>query len=75
MIPSLGYWNKIHKSPSAQEAKAELKGMENNPKLKIYSLDYPELKRKLEIIFEANFPFQIVGFSETIEGKTIKGTR
>jgi hypothetical protein len=74
MIPSLGYWNKVHKSPFAQEAKAELKGMENNPKLKIYFLDYPDLKRKLEITFEANFPFQIMGFKETIEGKMVKGT-
>lgn len=75
MIPSLGYWNKIHESPSAQEVKAELKGVENNPKLKIYSLDYPELKRKLEITFEANFPFQIMEFRETIEGKTVKSAR
>jgi hypothetical protein len=75
MIPSLGYWNKVRKSPSAQEVKAELKSMENNPKLKIYSLDYPDLKRKLEIIFEANFPYQIIEFSETIEGKMVKGTR
>ena len=75
MIPSLGYWNKIHKSPSAQEVKAGLKGLEGNPKFKIYSLDYPELKRKLEIIFETNFPYQVVEFRETIEGKTVSGTR
>ncbi len=75
MIPNLGYWNKVHKSPSAQEVKAELKDVEGPKKLKIYSLDYPELKRKLDIIFEANFPYQIVEFSETIEGKTVKGTR
>jgi hypothetical protein len=71
MIPSLGYWNKTHESPNAQEVKAELKDFGNDKKLKIYSLDYPDLKRKLDIIFEASFPFQIIEFKETIEGKTI----
>ena len=75
VIPSLGYWNKVHKSPSAQEVKAELKDLAGAVKLKIYSLDYPTLKRKLEFIFEANFPFQIIEFRETIEGKTVKGER
>ena len=75
MIPSLGYWNEIHQSPSAQEVKAELKAVEGAKNQKIYSLDYPILKRKLEIIFEANFPFQIIEFKETIEGKMVKGTR
>jgi hypothetical protein len=74
MIPSLGYWNKTHESPNAQEVKAELKSVEGNPKLKNYTLDYPELKRKLEITFDANFPFQIIEFQETIEGKMVKGT-
>ena len=32
MIPSLGYWNKIHKSPSVQEVKAELKDIEGAKK-------------------------------------------
>lgn len=75
MIPSLGYWNKIHKSPSAQEVKAELKDIEGTKKLKIYLLDYPALKRKFDIIFEANFPFQIIEFRETNEGKIVNGTR
>lgn len=74
MIPSLSYWNKIHKSPSAQEVKADLKEMEGAKKLKVYTLDYPELKRKLDIIFETNFPYQIMEFRETIEGKTVNGT-
>ena len=75
IIPSLRYWNKIHKSPSTQEVKAELRDMERTKKLKIYSLDYPELKRKLEIIFEAVFPHQIVEFRETIDGKIIFGAK
>lgn len=75
MIPSLSYWNKIHKSPSAHEVKAELSDLEGNPKLKIYSLDYPILKRKIDIIFEVNFPYQIMEFRETIEGKTILGVK
>ena len=75
MIPSLGYWNKIHKSPSAQEVKAELKDLESTKKLKIYSLNYPALKRKLDIVFEASFPFQIIEFRDMIDGKTIIGSR
>lgn len=75
IIPSLGYWNKIHKSPSTQEVKAELKDIERTKKLKIYSLDYPELKRKLAIIFEAVSPYQIVEFRETIDGKIIFGAK
>lgn len=75
MIPSLGYWNKVHKSPSAQEVKAELKEIEGTKKLKMYLLDYAELKRKLNIIFEADFPFQIMEFRETIDGKTVNGIR
>jgi hypothetical protein len=71
MIPSLGYWNKIHESPNAQEVKAELKSVEGNPKLKVYSLDYPALRRKLDIIFGAKPPYLIFQFKETIEGKTI----
>jgi hypothetical protein len=71
MIPSLGYWNKIHKSPSAQEVKAEFKGVENSPKLRIYTLDYPELKRKLEVTFGINPPYHIFKFEETIAGKKI----
>ncbi|MDZ7899765.1 MAG: hypothetical protein U5N85_17295 [Arcicella sp.] len=71
MIPSLGYWNKTHESPNAQEVKAELKSEEGNPKLKIYSLDYPEIKRKLDITFGVNPPYRIYKFEETIEGKKI----
>jgi hypothetical protein len=71
MIPSLGYWNKTHESPNPQEVRAALKSVEGNPKLKIYSFDYVDLKRKFDIIFEVNFPFQIIEFKETIEGKTV----
>jgi hypothetical protein len=72
MIPSLGYWNKTHESPNAQEVKAELKDVGNDKKLKIYSLDYPDLKRKLEIVFGANSPYRIIEFTETLEGKATK---
>jgi hypothetical protein len=79
IIPSFAYWQSVRKSPNIYEAKAELKDYAGTEfmgkKLKIYSLDYPDLKRSLSIVFEGNFPFQIVGFSETINGKTMSGKR
>ncbi|MES2519461.1 MAG: hypothetical protein V4585_15210 [Bacteroidota bacterium] len=79
IIPSLSYWNTIHKIPEVLSATAELKGYEGREfigkKLKIYSLNYPDLKRNLSIIFEGDFPFQIVGWQEENEGKVVIGRR
>ena len=66
IIPSFAYWQSVKKSPNIYEAKAVLKdylGTEfTGKKLKIYSLEYPDLKRNLSIVFEGNFPFEIVGW-------------
>ena len=71
IIPSFAYWQSVRKSPNAYEAKAELKayaGTEfTGKKLKTYTLDYPDLKRNLSIIFESNFPFEIVGWKRVSE--------
>jgi hypothetical protein len=75
IIPSLTYWNTVHKIPEVQSAKAELKNYEGNEftgkRLKTYSLNYPDLKRSVSIFFEEHFPFQIVGWQEENEGKVV----
>ncbi|MEA5459083.1 hypothetical protein VB796_08545 [Arcicella sp. LKC2W] len=77
IIPSLTYWNTVHKTPEVQSAKAELKNYEGKEfigkKLKTYSLNCPDLKRNLTIVFEGDFPFQIVGWQEENEGKVVIG--
>ena len=79
IIPSFSYWQSVRKSPNVYEAKAELKdyaGTEfTGGKLKIYTLDYPDLKRNLSIVFEADFPFEIVGWKRVSEGKVAVGIR
>ncbi len=79
IIPSFAYWQSVRKSPSIYEAKAELKdysGKEfTGKKLKIYNLDYPDLKRNLSIIFEADFPFEIIGWKRVSDGKVAMGMK
>ena len=79
IIPSFAYWQSVRKSPSIYEAKAELKdytGTEfTGKKLQLYSLDYPDLKRNLSIIFESDFPFEIVGWKRVSEGKVAVGNK
>lgn len=79
IIPSFAYWQSVRKSPNIYEAKAELKDYVETEfigkKLKIYSLNYPDLKRVLSIIFEANFPFEIVGWKRVGDGKVAVGVR
>ena len=79
IIPSFAYWQSVRKSPDIHEAKAELKdyvGTEfTGKKLQLYSLDYPDLKRNLSIVFEGNFPFEIVGWKRVSDGKVAVGVR
>lgn len=53
IIPSFAYWGLLRKLPNIHEAQAELKeyvGTEfTGKKLKMYSLNYPDLKRNLSI--------------------------
>jgi hypothetical protein len=79
IIPSFAYWQSVRKSPNVYEAKAELKeylGTEFiGKKLKTYTLDYPDLKRNLSIVFEGEFPFEIVGWKRVSEEKVAVGVR
>ena len=79
IIPSFAYWQSVKKSPNIYEAKAVLKdylGTEfTGKKLKIYSLEYPDLKRNLSIVFEGNFPFEIVGWKRMSGGEVGVGVR
>ena len=79
IIPSFAYWQSVRKSPNVYEAKAVLKdylGTEfTGKKLKIYNLDYPDLKRNLSIVFEGDFPFEIVGWKRMSDGEVGIGVR
>jgi hypothetical protein len=79
IIPSFAYWQSARKSPDVYEAKSELKnyvGTEfTGKKLKIYSLNYPDLKRNLSIIFKSDFPFEIVGWIRISDGKVAVGVK
>jgi hypothetical protein len=77
VIPSFAFWQSVRKSPKIYEAKAELTDYVSTEftgkKLKIYTLDYPDLKRNLSIVFESQFPFEIVGWKKVIDGKVVIG--
>ena len=79
IIPSFAYWQSVRKSPNIYEAKAVLKdylGTEfTGKKLKIYSLEYPDLKRNFSIVFEGDFPFEIVGWKRMSDGEIGIGVR
>jgi hypothetical protein len=79
IIPSFAYWQSVKKSPNIYEAKAELKdyaGTEfKGKKLKIYTLDYPDLKRNLSIVFEGDFPHEVLGWKRVGDGKVAVGVR
>ena len=79
IIPSFAYWQSVRKSPNVYEAKAVLKdylGTEfTGKKLKIYSLEYPDLKRNFSIVFEGDFPFEIVGWKRMSDGEIGIGVR
>ena len=62
IIPSLEFTRLRHKPIKAYEAKASLI---TEGKLQIYTIEYPELQRKLEISFTSDFPYSIEGWKET----------
>lgn len=59
IVPSLEYSRLSHKTIKAYKAIANL---ENGT----YTLSYPELSRTLKINFNANFPYDILGWKETM---------
>ena len=61
LLPSLEYLRMNHKPIKFYEAVLDLK---KNDTLNIYSICYPELKRKLSIYYEPNHPYQILKWNE-----------
>jgi hypothetical protein len=67
MIPSLEYIRLKHKALKAYAVTGKIRDH-------TYSLTYPELNRTLAITFSANFPYTILSWEETIDGKTTKAS-
>lgn len=69
IIPSFTYCRLRHKKPAILQANTTLENYTGTDfigkNVQIYAVDYPEQKRKLSIYFEANFPYKIVGWTET----------
>ena len=60
LIPSFEYIRLRHKEVKAYAAKATLNDS-------LYSISYPELNRSLTIMFNPEFPFDILGWEETFK--------
>jgi hypothetical protein len=65
IVPGLQFVRLWHKGAKPMKASAKLT-QEGNTKL--YSLDYPDIKRQLKIRFQNNFPYEIVSWEETQPG-------
>lgn len=64
IIPSLEYCRLAHKEIKAYPAKVHLqKGTETSS----YTIEYPELSREINIIFNTNFPYEINSWTETFK--------
>lgn len=59
MIPSLEYTRLKHKSITAYDAYAQLEDS-------LYSLTYPDLNRTFKFKFNTEFPYDILGWEETV---------
>lgn len=62
IIPSLEYLRLTHQEIKAYQAVGRLSG---SGSWQTYSLEYPELGRRLDIRFETSFPHRIEGWDET----------
>jgi hypothetical protein len=65
IVPGLQFVRLWHKNAKPAKASASLTQQGNQ---KLYTIDYPELKRQLKIRFESNFPHEIVSWEETQPG-------
>ncbi|MBR9854265.1 MAG: septum formation inhibitor Maf [Algicola sp.] len=61
MIPSFEFLRLAHKKVQAYNAKASLSSKEG---ISTYTIEYPELERKLHINFTSEFPFTIESWTE-----------
>ena len=72
IIPSFFYLRLLHKEFKSYTCKIEKSVNDSNT---IYSINYPELNRKLSITFENSFPYKIVSWEESYpDGFTSKAT-
>jgi hypothetical protein len=62
MIPNLTYTRLRHKPIAPQNASIDIK--EGEKGIKTCTVNYPDIKRRLYIYFEAAFPYRIMGFKE-----------
>ena len=62
MIPNLTYTRLRHKPIAPLNASVAIKDGEKG--MKICIVTYPDIKRRLEVAFEAAFPYKITGFKE-----------
>ncbi len=64
IIPSFEYTRLRHKEIKAYAAKASLKSEGNTT---MYTIEYPELNRSINITFNSSFPYEIEGWTETFK--------
>ncbi|MEP6795765.1 MAG: hypothetical protein ABJB16_15655 [Saprospiraceae bacterium] len=72
MIPSAIYSHLSHNSIKAYDAVASLKSESEEY---IYTIQYPEIKRTLEINFQKIFPYKIMGWKETYGNNEVTTAR
>ncbi len=67
IIPNLTFTRLRHKPVVASNATIIFKDIADS--LRLCTVEYPDLKRRLEVTFEANFPHKIMGFVEYNDSK------
>ena len=65
MLPGTIYQRLSHTEFEPQDARASLADDSTDTALRVYSIEYPELRRTLRIRFRAEFPHQVEGWEET----------
>ncbi len=65
MLPGTIYQRLSHTDFEPQSATATMAQDSSDAALRVYSIEYPELRRTLRISFRATFPHQVEGWEET----------
>jgi len=70
IYPGTQFLRLKHKDNKVEKATAKLATFKDDSiskvPMKVYSINYADLDRKLEIIFEAEFPYKILGWNEEV---------
>ncbi|MEM9261779.1 MAG: hypothetical protein AAGA62_19210, partial [Bacteroidota bacterium] len=80
VLPPLAFLRLTHKPVEASKANTQLSDYEGDTfsgeNLRVYTLEYKGLDRKLEIVFEAEAPYKIQGWTESYPsfGRTLTTT-